>query len=67
VNSAVTAMDAMTHQNAALVEQAAAAAEALNKQASGLMKLIGRYQLSQGDHALSAVQGRRIPVATASA
>jgi len=52
VNSAVTAMDAMTQQNAALVEQAAAAAGALNKQASGLMTLIGRYQFSQVDHGL---------------
>jgi methyl-accepting chemotaxis protein len=65
VNSAVTAMDAMTQQNAALVEQAAAAAGALDKQASGLMMLIGRYQLSQVDHTPSAVQGRQMPVESA--
>jgi methyl-accepting chemotaxis protein len=46
VNRAVTAMDAMTQQNAALVEAAAAAAAALNEQATGLMKLIGHYRLS---------------------
>jgi methyl-accepting chemotaxis protein len=46
VNTAVTAMDAMTQQNAALVEQAAAAAATLNEQATGLMKLIGHYRLS---------------------
>jgi methyl-accepting chemotaxis protein len=46
VNRAITAMDAMTQQNAALVEQAAAAAEALNQQATSLMKLIGHYRLS---------------------
>ncbi len=46
VNMAVTAMDAMTQQNAALVEQAGAAAVALNEQATGLMKQIGRYRLA---------------------
>jgi methyl-accepting chemotaxis protein len=46
VNRAVTAMDAMTQQNAALVEEAAAAATALNEQATSLTKLIGHYRLS---------------------
>jgi methyl-accepting chemotaxis protein len=46
VNSAVTSMDAMTQQNAALVEQAGAAAGALNEQATSLMELIEHYQLS---------------------
>ena len=46
VNSAVTAMDAMTQQNAALVEQAAGAAQALSGQARSLTMLIGNYRLS---------------------
>jgi methyl-accepting chemotaxis protein len=46
VNRAVTAMDAMTQQNAALVEEAAAAATALNEQATSLTRLIGHYRLS---------------------
>jgi methyl-accepting chemotaxis protein len=46
VNRAVTAMDAMTQQNAPLVEEAAAAAGALNEQATSLMKLIEHYRLS---------------------
>jgi len=46
VNSAVTAMDGMTQQNAALVEQAAAAAGALNEQATSLMNLIEYYRLA---------------------
>jgi methyl-accepting chemotaxis protein len=62
VNSAVTAMDAMTQQNAALVEQAAAAAESLNKQASGLMMLIGRYNFANGEPERSAVRVRQISV-----
>jgi PAS domain S-box-containing protein len=45
VNRAVTAMDAMTQQNAALVEEAAAA-QALTEQATSLMKRIGHYRLS---------------------
>jgi methyl-accepting chemotaxis protein len=62
VNSAVTAMDAMTQQNAALVEQAAAAAAALNRQASGLMMLMEHYQVAQGEHAAPAIRSRQIPV-----
>ena len=46
VNGAVTAMDAMTRQNAAQVKEAAAAAQALNEQATSLMKVIGHYRLS---------------------
>jgi methyl-accepting chemotaxis protein len=46
VNRAVTAMDAMTQQNGALVEQAAAAAAGLNEEATSLMKKIGHYRLS---------------------
>jgi len=46
VNNAVTAMDAMTQQNAVLVEEAAAAAGALNEQATSLIKLIEHYRLS---------------------
>jgi methyl-accepting chemotaxis protein len=46
VNTAVTAMDAMTQQNAALVEQAAGAAQALSGQARSLTMLIGNYRLS---------------------
>jgi methyl-accepting chemotaxis protein len=46
VNKAVTAMDAMTQQNAALVEEAAGAAQALNEQATSLMQLIAHYRLA---------------------
>jgi methyl-accepting chemotaxis protein len=46
VNRAVTAMDAATQQNGALVEQATAAAQALSEQATSLMRLIVHYRLS---------------------
>jgi methyl-accepting chemotaxis protein len=46
INRAVGEMDAMTQQNAALVEQAAAASEALGHQAETLEALIGFFQTS---------------------
>jgi methyl-accepting chemotaxis protein len=45
VNKAVTSMDEVTQQNAALVEEAAAAAEALLKQARQLDELLARYDV----------------------
>lgn len=47
VNRTVTSMDAVTQQNAALVEEATAAARALSEQATSLMKVMGRYRLGQ--------------------
>ncbi|MDO9232728.1 MAG: PAS domain S-box protein, partial [Methylotenera sp.] len=46
VNSAITSMDEVTQQNAALVEQAAAAAESLVDQAVGLMDTVSAFRLS---------------------
>jgi methyl-accepting chemotaxis protein len=45
INRAVTQMDAGTQQNAALVEQAAAAAQSLDDQARALKNLVGKFQL----------------------
>jgi methyl-accepting chemotaxis protein len=45
INRAVGEMDSMTQQNAALVEQAAAASEALGTQAETLEALIGFFQI----------------------
>jgi methyl-accepting chemotaxis protein len=46
VNGAVTQLDQMTQQNAALVEQSAAAAESLKSQAGRLAGLVGTFQLA---------------------
>jgi methyl-accepting chemotaxis protein len=43
VNSAITAMDQATQQNAALVEQSAAAAASMREQADSLTRLIGSF------------------------
>ncbi len=46
VNRAVMQMDEVTQQNAALVEEAAAASEAIVEQAQNLNHLIARYQVN---------------------
>jgi len=48
VNKAITTMDDVTQQNAALVEEASAAARALTEQASNLSQLIARYRVGEG-------------------
>jgi len=49
VNHAVTDLDGMTQQNAALVEESAAAAESLRQQADRLTEVLGRFSLSGSD------------------
>ncbi len=44
VNKAVVSMDEVTQQNAALVEEAAAAAESLDAQAHALTAIVGRFK-----------------------
>ena len=67
VNQAITQMDDVTQQNAALVEEAAAASESLEEQAQQLSGLIGTFRLS-GDRAASAMaQNVKRPVHRTSA
>ncbi|WP_395699116.1 methyl-accepting chemotaxis protein [Aquabacterium sp.] len=47
VNGAVVQLDQMTQQNAALVEQSAAAAESLKEQALHLTQMVGRFRLTE--------------------
>ncbi|WP_326539857.1 methyl-accepting chemotaxis protein [Pseudorhodoferax sp.] len=46
VNGTVASLDGMTQQNAALVEQSAAAAESLRQQAATLAGVVGRFRLA---------------------
>jgi len=46
VNKAVTQMDEVTQRNAALVEQAAAAAVSMREQAHGLVESVAAFQVS---------------------
>ncbi|HCY62941.1 MAG TPA: methyl-accepting chemotaxis protein [Oxalobacteraceae bacterium] len=48
VNRAIAQMDEMTQQNAALVEQAAAAAQSMQDQAAALAKAVAIFKLNRG-------------------
>jgi len=45
INQAITQMDQVTQQNAALVEEAAAAASALQDQAGSLVHAVGTFKV----------------------
>lgn len=59
INQAVTQMDQGTQQNATLVEEAAAAAEALNRQADGLLAAVGSFNLDAAREERAAPAVRR--------
>ncbi|MES1163407.1 MAG: methyl-accepting chemotaxis protein, partial [Rhizobacter sp.] len=64
INGAVTQLDQMTQQNAALVEESAAAAESLKAQAAALAQVVGTFRLGQTTQpaaALSAAPARVAP------
>jgi methyl-accepting chemotaxis protein len=74
VNKAITMMDSVTQQNAALVEEASAAAQALSEQAENLTQLIGRYRVEEGSamgesslKEASRAAARLLPIAAAPA
>ncbi|UQV44192.1 MCP four helix bundle domain-containing protein [Janthinobacterium lividum] len=48
INRAITQMDEVTQQNAALVEEAAAASQSLQEQACILAGVVGAFKLAQG-------------------
>ena len=54
INQAITQMDQVTQQNAALVEEAAAAAQSLQEQATGLSQVVSVFQLGSEDPQLAA-------------
>jgi methyl-accepting chemotaxis protein len=60
LSQAISGMDAMTQQNAALVEEAAAASEAMRQQAMQLEEAVSVFQLEQaGKASLHALQTGR--------
>jgi len=56
VNQAITQMDDVTQQNAALVEQAAAAAESLEQQAQNLSVTVGGFKVDGGSRSMHGAQ-----------
>lgn len=57
INQAITQMDEVTQQNAALVEEAAAAAGSLQEQASQLVDVVRIFKIGQRDGADTAKSG----------
>jgi methyl-accepting chemotaxis protein-1 (serine sensor receptor) len=64
VHQAVAQMDQVTQQNAALVEEAAAASEAMQDQAGRLAQVVGVFQLGGAAAAAAAPAAPRQPQAT---
>jgi methyl-accepting chemotaxis protein len=56
VNLAVSELDQMTQQNAALVEESAAAAESLREQAQRLAQVVSTFKLSATGGALLSLR-----------
>ena len=49
INSSIAALDQMTQQNSALVEQSAAAAQSLKEQAARLTQVVSNFKLDRRD------------------
>jgi len=60
VNKALLQMDEMTQQNASLVEEAAAASEAMGAQAQELSDLVSYFNLGDGEKTIASDQVQRI-------
>ncbi|MGH8169628.1 MAG: methyl-accepting chemotaxis protein [Steroidobacteraceae bacterium] len=56
VNRAVMQMDELTQQNAALVEEATAASQAMAEQVRGLNEMLARFQVGMADIAVPAAE-----------
>ncbi|WP_343732618.1 methyl-accepting chemotaxis protein [Duganella sp.] len=61
VNTAITEMDSVTQQNAALVEQAAAAAGSMQEQAATLATLVARFKLGNEQPAMPQARAAARP------
>jgi methyl-accepting chemotaxis protein len=65
INLAIAQMDEVTQQNAALVEEAAAAAGSLQDQAENLVKTVSVFEVERTQAAVNAPARRSAPVAVA--
>jgi methyl-accepting chemotaxis protein len=54
VNAAVNQMDQMTHQNAAMVEEATAASHSLREEADGLAQLMQQFRTSESERSIAS-------------
>lgn len=67
VNQAVTEMDTVSQQNAALVEEAAAAAESLQDQARALVGVVGMFNTGTAGHSVSSSASRSVGASSSGA
>jgi uncharacterized phage infection (PIP) family protein YhgE len=65
INMAIAQMDEVTQQNAALVEEAAAAAQSMQNQAGNLSQVVSVFRISGQSHALRAPAKSNKPAAPA--
>jgi methyl-accepting chemotaxis protein len=63
INQAMTQMDEVTQQNAALVEEAAAAAQSVEHQSKKLVEVVSRFKLVE-DKAQDMARADKLPVKT---
>ncbi len=64
INSAIASLDSMTQQNAALVEEGAAAAESLKNQAMQLSAAVSTFKLNRLDDSPAAAGTYRLPASS---
>ncbi len=65
VNQSIIEMDSMTQQNAALVEEAAAAAQSLQDQAGELARVVSIFKLVEGEERAAVIAPALAPAAKA--
>ena len=65
VGQAINQMDQTTQQNAALVEESAAAAESLRAQANELVRAVAVFRVDAGEREQRSVTARALPMAAA--
>ena len=63
INRAIGQMDAVTQQNAALVEESAAAAESMQHQAHNLAQVVSVFKLNGQQATVSGLKGMTRPAA----
>jgi len=63
VNQAISQMDQVTQQNAALVEEASAASQAMQDQAAKLAELVGTFKLATGGAPVRSQPAPRVAIA----
>ena len=64
INSAIASLDSMTQQNAALVEEGAAAAESLKNQAMQLSAAVSTFKLNRLDDSPASAGTYRLPASS---